>query len=189
MRGWAIWFTGLPGSGKTLRAKKLLKKLQRSGIYAEYLRMDKLRKILTPKRKYTEEERDYVYRALVLIGKFLTDNGTNVIMDATGHKRVWRELARKLIPKFAEVYVKCPLDVCMDRESKRKDNLILSDLYKKAIRRKRDGVIIDGLGEMIGIDVEYEEPKKPELVIESDKINPKESSEKIFKLLKSKRWV
>jgi len=189
MRGWAIWITGLPGSGKTLRAKSLLKILKKKKIKTEYLRMDEIREILTPQRKYTEEERDYAYRAIVLIGKSLTDNGINVVMDATSHKRVWRELAKKLIPKFVEVYVKCPLDVCIDRESKRQDNLILSDLYKKAIGRKKNGVIIDGLGEMIGIDVKYEEPKKPDLVIESDKTNPKTSSEKIFKFLKSKRWI
>jgi len=189
MSGWAIWFTGLPGSGKTLRAKKLLKILKKKNIETEYLRMDEIRKILTPKKKYTEEERDHAYRALILIGKFLTDNGINVVIDATGHKRVWRKLARKLIRKFVEVYVECPLDICMERESKRKNNLILSDLYKKAIRRKRGEKIMEDIGEVIGIDVEYEEPKKPEFVIQSDNLNSKKSAEKVFKFLKSKRWV
>lgn len=184
MKGWAVWLIGLPGSGKTTIAKELMKKFGK--IKVEYLRMDEIRKILTPKKEYTEKERDYAYRALVLLGQSLTDNGTNVIMDATGHRRVWRDLARKLIPNFVEVYVKCPLEICMTRESRRKDNLVLIDLYKKALERLKSGKRIVGLGEVIGVDVEYEEPDKPELIIESDKLTPKESSEKIFQFLNLK---
>jgi adenylylsulfate kinase len=183
---WVVWLTGLPGSGKTTITKNLLKKLEENNIKAEHLRMDEIREILTPEKKYTEEERDYAYRALVLIAKFLFKNGINVIIDATGHRRKWRELARKLIPSFFEVYVKCPIEVCMQREANRKDNLILSDLYKKALKRLKTGKRIEGLGEVIGIDVEYEEPKNPELVVESDELSPEESSRMIFKLLTKK---
>jgi adenylylsulfate kinase len=186
MKGWALWITGLPGSGKTERAKEVLKKLEQKNVKVQHLRMDEIRKILTPERKYTEEERDHAYRALVLIGKFLTENGINVIIDATGHRRIWRDLARELIPNFAEVYVKCPLETCIERESKRKDNLIVSNLYKKAMDRIKTGEKVDGIGEMIGVDVSYEEPEKPELIIESDKLNPKESSEKIFQFINKK---
>jgi len=182
MKGWAVWLTGLPGSGKTTIAKELMKKFEK----VEYLRMDEIRKILTPKREYTEKERDYAYRALVSIAKSLTDNGTNVIIDATAHRRVWRDLARDLMPNFVEVYVKCPLEICMTRESKREDNLVLRDLYKKALERMKSSKRIVGLGEVIGVDVEYEEPDKPELTIESDKLGSKESSEKIFQFLKLK---
>jgi len=185
MKGWAVWLTGLPGSGKTTITNELMKKFEQK-IKVEYLRMDEIRKILTPKKEYTKKERDYAYRALVSMGKFLTDNGTNVIIDATGHRRVWRDLARKLIPNFVEVFVKCPLEICMTRESRRKDNLIVRDLYKKALERMKSGKRIVGLGEVIGVDVEYEKPEKPELIIESDKLDPKESSEKIFQFLKLK---
>ena len=183
MKGWAIWLTGLPGSGKTVRAKQLLNKLDEMEIKYEYLRMDEIRKILTPKQEYTEKERDHAYRALILITKYLTDNGINVIMDATGHRKVWRELARELIPKFAEVYIKCPLTVCMKREAGRKDNLVVSNLYKKALDRKLGGKKRKSVGEVIGVDVPFEESNKPDLIIESYKFDPKESAIKILKLL------
>ena len=128
MKGWAVWLTGLPGSGKTARAKELLKKLKQNNTRAEHLEMEEIREVLTPKRKYTEEERGYVYRAVVLVSKLLTENSVNVIIDATAHRRKWREMAREFIPNFVEVYIKTPLDVSMERESKRKDNLIISDL-------------------------------------------------------------
>jgi adenylylsulfate kinase len=184
MNGWTVWITGLPGSGKTYRAKALIEKLRQRNIKVEYLRMDEIRKILTPERKYTEEERNHAYRALILIAKFLTDNGINVVMDATGHKKVWRELARELIPNFAEVYVKCPLEICIERESRRKDNLLVSNLYKKSMNRMKTGKKVDAVGEMIGIDIPYEEPEKPELIINSDKLSIKESSDKIFQMIK-----
>jgi adenylylsulfate kinase len=183
MKGWAVWLTGLPGSGKTVRAKQLLSKLDEMKIKYEYLRMDEIRKILTPQQEYTEKERDHAYRALILIAKFLTDNGINVVMDATGHRKVWRKLARELISNFIEVYIKCPLSVCMKREANRKDNLIVSKLYKKALERKLSGKKKKSVGQVIGVDVPFEEPDKPELVIESYKFDPKESSVKILRLL------
>lgn len=186
MSGWAVWITGLPGSGKTERAKEVLRKLGQQNVKVEYLRMDAIRKILTPKRKYTKEERDHAYRALVLIGKFLTEHGVNVIIDATGHRKVWRELARELIPNFAEVYVKCPLETCVERESERKDNLVVSNLYKKAMERLKTGKKVRGVGQIIGIDVPFEESERPELMIDSHKLSIKESSEKIFQMINHK---
>ena len=184
MKGWAIWLTGLPGCGKTARARELLNLLDKNKINAQHLRMDEIREILTPEKKYTEEERDHAYRSLVLIAKFLTENGVNVIMDATGHRKEWREMARELIPNFMEVYVKCPIEISMERESKRKDNLMMSNLYEKALERMKEGKEISGLGQMIGIDVPYEESEKPDLIIESDKLDQQESSKIIFQSLK-----
>jgi len=184
MSGWAIWLTGLPGSGKTDRAKELLNLLDKNKIKAQHLRMDEVRHILTPEKKYTEEEREYAYRALVLIAKFLTESGVNVIIDATGHRKEWRNMAKELIPNFMEVYVKCPIEVSIERESKRKNNLVMSNLYDKALKRIKEGKDIDGLGQMIGVDVPYEESDNPDLVIHSDILNPKESSKIILQSMK-----
>jgi len=184
MKAWAVWLTGLPGSGKTVTSQEMIKELEKRKIKFEYLRMDEIRKILTPQQKYTEEERDYAYRTLILIAKFLTDNGINVIIDATAHRKIWRELARELIPNFFEIYIKCPIDVCMKRESGRKDKLIVNDLYKKALERKSKGKNDKSVGEVVGVDVPYEEPEKPDLVIDSQSLDEVESSKMILKLLK-----
>ena len=117
--GWCVWITGLPGSGKSVVAQGLQESLKRHNIKAQILSSDALRKAVTPDPTYTEEERDMFYGALALVAKHLTENGMNVIVDATGNRRRYRKNARSRIPFFVEAYVKCPLEVCMERESGR----------------------------------------------------------------------
>ncbi|MCS4542126.1 MAG: adenylyl-sulfate kinase [Euryarchaeota archaeon] len=174
----AIWISGLPGSGKSVRALALKNLYEKNGIDVQILRSDEIRKVLTPHPKYTEEEREIVYRAIVYMAKLLVDNGKNVIIDATAHKKEWRNLARQLIKNFAEVYLRCPIKVCIEREGKRKDIFAPSKIYKKGLTGESKTVP--------GIGVVYEESESPEVIIETDKIDPKESAkiifEKVYKL-------
>ena len=59
----------------------------------------------------------------------------------------------------------------------------MADLYKKALERKRTGRDFPGLGEVIGVDVPYEESEEAEITIESDKLNPKEAAKRILELI------
>jgi len=59
-----------------------------------------LRKVITPNPTYTEDERDIVCGAIVFVIRLLTGNGVNVIMDATGNRRKYRDNARKEIAQF-----------------------------------------------------------------------------------------
>ena len=128
MSGIAIWITGLPGSGKSTVADEI-KRLHPEFII---LRMDELRKVVTPYPTYSESERDIVYRALVYLARRLTEANHNVIIDATGNLRKWRELARQLIPQYAEIYLRCPIDICIERERRRTDtHEAPKDIYQK----------------------------------------------------------
>ena len=175
--GWCVWLTGLPGSGKSTIARSLKEEMASRGIGSQVLRLDAFRKIIVPEPQYTETERDIVYNTLVFIAKLLTQNGINVILDATANRRRWRDAARDEIEKFYEVFIDCPLEVCMEREASRTDNLVISGLYKKALERRRIGeTSTDGLGQMVGVDVPYEEPLSPDLVIDSNSTAPLEAS-------------
>lgn len=174
MSAFCIWLTGLPGSGKSTIALELRKILSEKKIKTQVLRLDELRKIITPNPKYTEEEREMVYRFLSASAKILTDNGINVIIDATAHRRAFRDFARSIIPDFFEIYVKCPVEVACEREKKRISDLVDSGLYRKAG---------EGKIELPGVNVPYEVPNNPELVVDSDKISPCEAAVKIFELL------
>jgi len=160
----AVWLTGIPSSGKTTLARGLAKKLREMGVKVVILESDELRKLLTPNPQYTEEERDYFYRAMAVIGRYLVDNGISVIFDATAHKRKYRENARKLFKNFIEVYVYAPLEVCIKRDVK--------GLYSHALKGK--------IKMLPGLQVPYEEPSEPEIIVETHKESIQESLSKIL---------
>lgn len=165
----AVWFTGLPGSGKTAIASRAAAILKKKGINVKILQLDEIRRVLTPNPKYTDEERDIVYASLAYMAKILVESGVNVFIDATANKRKYRNTARDIIPGFAEVFVRCSLSVCMEREAKRKAVFAPKGIYKKST--------LTGAN-VPGVNVPYEEPLNPEIIIDSDKMKPDESAKK-----------
>ena len=176
-----LWITGLPGSGKSTIARSLAELMTRAGIDVAMLNLDEIRKTLTPEPAYTEEEREFVYRALVVMAKVLVEQECkNVIIDATGNRRKYRELARELLPEFAEVYVKCPAELCRQREASRPGGLVKKDLYQKAETGRLEG-------KLPGVTVPYEAPETPDVEVPSDRLEPRESAEMILAYIRS-RW-
>ncbi len=97
----------------------------------------------------TNSERDRLYGQLVLIGRFITQAGVNVIFDATANKRVPDE-ARRVIARFAEIHVLCPVSVCISRHPK--------GIYAAAGASRTATVP--------GIQPAYEPPLRPEPVVD-----------------------
>lgn len=166
----AVWFTGLPGSGKTAIATRTASMLRKRGIGIKTLQLDEIRRVLTPIPKYTDDERDIVYASLAYMAKLLTENGVNVFIDATANKRKYRDTARQIIPKFGEIYIRCPLSVCMEREARRKAVFSPKDIYKKSAHTGAN---------VPGVNVPYEEPVNPLIIIDSDQIRPDEAARKV----------
>ena len=105
---WAIWITGVPGCGKSTVARAAASRLAERGAPVRLLELDAIRKVLTPHPAYTDAEREVVYRSLVFMAVALTEAGVPVIIDATAHRRAWRELARASVARFAEVQLRVP---------------------------------------------------------------------------------
>ena len=80
---WAIWITGIPGSGKSTCARAAGEELRARGYPVRILELDQIRKTLTPEPRYTDNERDVVYRALGWMARLLTEASIPVIVDAT----------------------------------------------------------------------------------------------------------
>lgn len=169
----AIWVTGLPASGKSTITMALVDRLKKRGITVQVLESDALRDVLTPHPTYSLKERDIFYNAMVYIGGLLIGNGVNVIFDATANKRRYREKARHLIKRFMEVYVRCPIEVCMERDRK--------GIYAKA--KKGEARTVPGIQE------EYEPPEDPTVIIDSDKESPQEGAERIMKKMEELAYL
>ena len=173
---WVVWITGLSGSGKSTVALALKKKVPE----AEILHMDELRKIVTPEPAYSDSEREYVYRALVYTAKTLNELGYNVIIDATGNRRSWRQLARAQIPFFLEVYLECPLEKCMQRENTRIDRHAAPEgIYEKGEKG----------WPVPGVNIAYEAPEKPELIINTGIVSPEDAVNMIVEMIKENTGI
>lgn len=149
--GFALWFTGLPSSGKTTVAERTCGMLSERGVTAAVLNSARLRKVLTPRPLYTDEERDWFYGVLVYLAEHLTESGVNVVICATAPRRYYRATARLHIEKFAEVFVDCPESVCRSRDPK--------GLWRKADRGE--------IRNLPGAGVLYEKPTLPEIHIQT----------------------
>jgi adenylylsulfate kinase len=176
MSGWVIWLTGIPGSGKSTLARFVAGRLRRRHVDAQVLSVEMVREALTPKPKYTEEERHIVYTALVFASTMLSRNGVNVIIDATGNRRRYRDEARRCIRRFAEIYLKCPLDICIQRERRRKRRFgAPSNIYAKA--RTGASKTVPGVG------VPYEVPPSPEVTVDTSQLGVSQSAERIVQFV------
>ncbi len=164
---WAAWVTGLPGCGKTTVTRIAADMLRARGVHVRVLNIDDVRKVLTPRPTYSEEERAIVYAALAYMAKLLVDEGVNVIIDATGNLRRYRDVARALIPGFVEIFVNCPIDVAMEREEVRIGGSAPKNIYKKGMTGKSRTVP--------GLNVPYEPPLHPLVTLDSDKLTPEEA--------------
>jgi adenylylsulfate kinase len=155
---WAIWITGLPGSGKSVVSRAAADAIAAAGESVALLELDEMRRLVTPAPTYSDVERDLVYRALVYVASALVEAGLPVIVDATAHRCAWRDLARAVIPAFAEVQLTCPLEVCRERERTRTGGHAPRNIYAAA---GTAGVRVPG------VDVPYEPAAAPELTIDT----------------------
>ena len=171
--GFVIWLTGLPGSGKTTIAKHLWEKLKEKEVVTAHLESDELRKILTPEPDYSRRERDWFYSVLMFMGKLFSEHGVNVLLDATANLRKYRDEIRAAVPRFVEVYVRCPLDVCAARDPK--------GIYAAA--QKGEASTVPGMQEP------YEEPEHPEVIVDSDRISAEQAAQKVIEHLLAIHWI
>jgi adenylylsulfate kinase len=163
----AVWVTGLPASGKSTLVASLKAELATRGIDVAVLESDVLRQILTPQPRYDEPEREVFYRQMVFIGELLTRHGVPVIFDATANRRSYRNQARERITRFLEVFVDCPLEVCIARDPK--------GIYQDGADGKTRSVP--------GLQAAYEPPESPDVLVYGDKELPEIAAQRVIRKL------
>lgn len=172
--GFAIWLTGLSGSGKTTISYALMCILA-AQYRVEILDADVVRTHICKGLGYTEADRRENVRRLSIAATMLVETGAIVLISAISPYRTAREAARNMIGRFIEVYVNAPLSVCEKRDVK--------GLYEKA----RNGEIKN----FTGIDDPYEPPHAADIECHTDQESIGESVAKIMKAIvcDHKQWL
>jgi len=152
-KGFTLWFTGLPCSGKSTLAGIVAGELKRRERFVEILDGDEVRKHLTKGLGFSREDRDENIRRIGYVCRLLSRNGAIAIAAAISPYRAVRDEVRAghEAGRFLEVFVNTPLEVCIRRDVK--------GMYKKALAGE--------LKNFTGIDDPYEPPVMPELIIDA----------------------
>lgn len=172
-KGVTVWFTGLSGAGKTTIARIVEERLRAFGYRVERLDGDVVRKGLTRDLGFSKEDRDKNIERVTFVAKLLTRNNVIVLASFISPYRAVRDRSRKEIGEFVEVFVKCPLEVCIQRDVK--------GMYKKAIAGE--------IPNFTGISDPYEEPLSPDLVVETHKETPDDSAKKVLAKLEELGYI
>lgn len=174
-KSFVLWFTGLSGSGKSTLANAVEKELFNYGYNVMVLDGDNVRHGLCSDLGFSKEDRFENLRRTGEVAKLFTEAGVIVLAAFVSPYREDRELVRSRLPHgdFYEVYCQCDLEVCEERDPK--------GLYKKA----RAGEIKN----FTGVSAPYEEPIKPDMVINTSILSLDEEVEHIIAHIRSKNLV
>src|SRR3982074_960167 len=168
-KGLVIWLTGLSGAGKTTLARSISNHLKAAGHRVELLDGDEVRENLSRGLGFSKEDRETNIRRIAYVAKLVSRSGGVAITAAISPYRAIRDEARAQIGPFGEVFVRCPLDVLVQRDTK--------GLYAKALRGE--------IAQFTGVSDPYEEPFAAEVVVETDLESVEESTAKVLRKLES----
>jgi len=172
-KGFTAWFTGLPCSGKSTIADATAEELRQMGLKVERLDADIIRKHLWRELGYSKEDRDENIRRAAYLAQLLTRNGIAVLTSFISPYQETRDYARKQIGSFVEIYVKCPVEICIQRDRR--------GMYRKALAGE--------IPNFTGVSDPYEEPLNPEVIIESDREPVKQSVARVIAKLKELGYI
>jgi adenylylsulfate kinase len=172
-QGFTGWFTGLPCCGKTTVADRVAAKLREKGYRVERLDGDVVREGLTNDLGFSRKDRDENIRRIAFVANMLSRNSVIVLATFVSPYREARRDARRVIRRFVEVYVRCPVELCMKRD--------VRGMYKKAQEGK--------ITHFTGVDDPYEEPEHPELILDTDKESVDESVQKVLQTLVKLHYI
>ena len=145
-----IWITGLSASGKSTLGRKLFNDLKTIGVNnIKLLDGEDIREELRGTYGYRTNDRNVILEKTIQMAHECNDNGDIAIVSTISHKRATRQNARDIITSFMEVFLDCPLEVCIERDYK--------GHYQKALNGDYEN--------FIGITEPYETSVSPELVI------------------------
>ncbi len=168
--GCTVWFTGMSGSGKSTLSNALAQRLREAGARVEVLDGDLVRTHLCKDLGFSHADREENVSRIGFVCELLSRNGVIAIVAAISPYRACREGVRSRLENFIEVYMRCPMEVLIQRDVK--------GLYKRALAGE--------IPSFTGISDPYEPPLEPEVTIDSSSETPGEGLAKILDLLENR---
>ncbi|MCY1022826.1 adenylyl-sulfate kinase [Pyxidicoccus sp. MSG2] len=165
--GFTLWLTGMSGTGKSTTAAYIAARLRQVGRNVEILDEGELGEALWAGLSDAKDDRTTVVRRLGFVANLLTRNGVAALVPCVSPYKPGREENRRAIGRYVEVYVDCPTEKLIERDS--------TGRYKKALNGE--------IPNFIGITEPYEPPNSPEVTIHSDVESVEDGAAKIFQSL------
>lgn len=159
-----VWLTGLSASGKTTLARLLGEALTQRGFKIEILDGDIVRSTLSKGLGFGHEDRETNMRRIARMAHNLVRQQVVTIVAAICPYHAIREEVRSIIGEFVEIYVNCPLEVCISRDPK--------GLYRKALAGEIQN--FTGIGDV------FDTPVRPEIEVTTHIESPEASLTRIL---------
>jgi adenylylsulfate kinase-like enzyme len=158
--GFIIWLTGMKKAGKSTLAAQLTQRLALIGKPVQLLDEDGEAKFLIEGFGTAKDDHAAVVKRFGYVAKAVAKAGGVAICAALSPYRDAREALRKEARRFVELFVDAPMETLLHRDGK-------EALYRRALASEIQGVA--------GVDLPYEPPAHPELVLHTDQ-EPVEAS-------------
>lgn len=171
-RGAVIWMYGLSGSGKSTLANLLERRLHEQGKMVKVLDGDNVRSGLNSNLGFSDEDRLENIRRVAEVAKLFADSGIVTVTSFITPNNELRDLARGVIgdDDLLEVYVKASFETCAERDPK--------GLYAK--------VKAGEVKQFTGKDSAFEEPTRPDLVIDTEALSEDEALGQLLSAVQEK---
>ena len=171
--GFVVWLTGMARTGKSTLGAQLVRRFAAVGRRVEFLDGDDPDELLTQGLGVSKDERIVAVRRLGYVARLLARNGAVAVVAHLSPHREARDAVRREVRRFVEIFVDCPMEVLLQRDTE--------GLYKKALAGE--------LKNVAGVDDPYEPPTHPEVRVLTNQEKVDQAVTRIFQALVDLKYL